>query len=217
MDDPMVRPRLGRATGTRPLGAPDPKLGPPPFFGCLLGFDVPRETHLNAPGPKFRGILPRMSPTIIVAIAIGIGVIAGLRSFTAPAAVCWAAHLGWLNLHGSRLEFLATTAAVVVASLLAIGELVMDKLPSTPSRTSPGPLVARLVMGALCGAAIGVSTDQSNLLCTVMGAVGALIGTFGGYQIRHRLVAGLKVKDLVIALAEDVIAVGGAFLLVSRF
>lgn len=157
-----------------------------------------------------------MNPYFIFGIAIGIGVIAGLRSFTAPAAVCWAAHLGWIDLRYSRLAFMATTAAVIVATLLAIGELVMDKLPSTPSRTSAGPLVGRLVMGALCGAAIGVAADQSHLLA-LLGAVGALIGTFGGYQIRHRLVAGLKVKDLVIALAEDVVAIGGAFLLVSRF
>jgi uncharacterized membrane protein len=162
-------------------------------------------------------MLPRMNPYCILGIAIGIGVIAGLRSFTAPAAVCWGAHLGWLNLQNSRLAFMATTVAVAVATLLAIGELVMDKLPSTPSRTAAGPLVGRLVMGALCGAAIGVTSDQSVIVGTLLGAVGALIGTFGGYQIRHRLVAGLKVKDLVIALVEDVVAIGGAFLLVSRF
>lgn len=158
-----------------------------------------------------------MNSYLIFAIAVGIGVIAGLRSFTAPAAVCWAAHLGWIDLHYSRLAFMATTAAVIVATLLAIGELVMDKLPSTPNRTSAGPLVGRLVMGALCGAAIGIATDQSGVVSTCLGAAGALIGTFGGYQIRHRLVAGLKVKDLVVALAEDVVAIGGAFLLVSRF
>jgi uncharacterized membrane protein len=158
-----------------------------------------------------------MNPYCVFGIAIGIGAIAGLRSFTAPAAVCWAAHLGWLNLQNSRLAFMATTAAVAVATLLAIGELVMDKLPSTPNRTSPGPLVGRLVMGGLCGASIGVTADQSAIVTALLGAVGALIGTFGGYQIRHRLVAGLKVKDLVIALAEDVVTIGGAFLLVSRF
>lgn len=158
-----------------------------------------------------------MSPYCVFAIAIGIGVIAGLRSFTAPAAVCWAAHLGWIHLQDSRLAFMATTAAVVVASLLAIGELVMDKLPSTPNRTSPGPLVGRLVMGAVCGASIGVTADQSIPFGALLGALGALIGTFGGYQIRHRLVADLRVKDSVIALAEDVVAIGGAFLLVSRF
>jgi uncharacterized membrane protein len=158
-----------------------------------------------------------MSPYCVFGIAIGIGVIAGLRSFTAPAAVCWAAHLGWINLQDSRIAFMATTAAVAIATLLAIGELVMDKLPSTPNRTTPGPLAGRLVMGALCGAAIGVTTGQSIALTVVLGVIGALIGTFGGYQVRHRLVAGLKVKDLVVALVEDVVAIGGAFLLVSRF
>ena len=166
---------------------------------------------------RFCDILPRMSPYCVFGIAIGIGVIAGLRSFTAPTAVCWAAHLGWINLQDSRIAFLAMTATVAIATLLAIGELVMDKLPSTPNRTAPGPLAGRLVMGALCGGAIGVTTGQSIVLTVVLGAVGAVIGTFGGYQVRHRLVAGLKVKDLVIALIEDVVAIGGAFLLVSRF
>lgn len=218
MDDPMVRSRLGRAYGTRPLGALDPKRGPPPFSCCeCLAVREPANLPEQMPGREFRDIFPRMNPYLIFGIAIGIGVIAGLRSFTAPAAVCWAAHLGWLDLHYSRLAFMATTAAVIVATLLAIGELVMDKLPSTPNRTSAGPLVGRLVMGALCGAAIGIATDQSGIVSTCLGAVGALIGTFGGYQVRHRLVAGLKMKDLVVALVEDVIAICGAFLLVSRF
>jgi uncharacterized membrane protein len=218
MDDPMARSRLGRAYGTRPLGTLDPKRGSPPFFARRLfcdNFSVDFFREISR--LRICGILPRMSPYCIFAIAVGIGAIAGLRSFTAPAAVCWAAHLGWINLQDSRIAFMATAAAVAIASLLAIGELVMDKLPSTPNRTTPGPLAGRLVMGAVCGAAIGVTTGQSIVLTVVLGAVGALIGTFGGYRVRHRLVTGLKVKDLVIALMEDVVAIGGAFLLVSRF
>jgi uncharacterized membrane protein len=220
MDDPMVRSRLGRANGTRPLEALDPKRGPPFFFWRDFRFEIStplRKFHERMPEDTICGTLPRMSPYCVLGIAIGIGVVAGLRSFTAPAVVCWGAYLGWLNLQDSRLAFLGTIAAVAVATLLAIGELVMDKLPSTPSRTTAVPLVSRLVMGSLCGAAIGITAGQSVLLSVVLGAVGALIGTFGGYQIRHRLVAGLKVKDIVIALLEDVVAIGGAFLLVSRF
>src|SRR5207248_2235691 len=90
----------------------------------------------------------RMDAMVFV-LALGIGVVAGLRSFTAPALVSWAAHLGWLKLDGSPLAFMGSTAAVAVFSLLAVVEYVGDVLPKTPGRTTPGPLVARIVTGGL--------------------------------------------------------------------
>ena len=79
---------------------------------------------------------------------------AGLRSLTAPAVVAWGAHLNWLNLHGSALAFMGSTTAVAILSVLAIGELIADKLPMIPKRTAPVPLVARVVTGGLCGACL---------------------------------------------------------------
>ena len=78
----------------------------------------------------------------VFVLALGIGIVAGLRSLTAPAVVAWGAHLGWLNLHGSPLAFMGSTTAVAVFSLLAIGELIADKLPMTPKRTAPAPLIS---------------------------------------------------------------------------
>jgi uncharacterized membrane protein len=147
----------------------------------------------------------------MLGLAFAIGVVAGLRSFTAPAAVCWAAHLGWLHLEGSKLAFLGTTTAVYIASALALVELVLDKQSWMGARTKPGPLIDRIIMGALSGAAIG------SLPGAISGFVGALVGTYGGYQARRRIVANLKVPDLAVALVEDVLAVGGALLIVSRF
>src|SRR6202044_3783380 len=95
-----------------------------------------------------------MTPSIVLCLAFAIGVIAGLRTFTAPAVVFWAAHLGWINLHGSHLTFLGSIITVVILTLLAIFELVNDKLPKTPNRTTPGPLGARIVMEALSGRAL---------------------------------------------------------------
>ena len=86
--------------------------------------------------------------TGIFLLAIGIGIVAGLRSFTAPAVVAWAAHFGWLSLHDSPLGFMGSTTAVAILSLLAIGELVADKLPMTPNRTASAPLLARVITGA---------------------------------------------------------------------
>ncbi len=107
--------------------------------------------------------------------------------------------------------------AVAIFTLAAIGELVNDKLPKTGPRTAPPSVVIRCVMGALCGAAFAIAGAHGWTLGAVIGIVGALVGTFGGYQVRHQIVTGAKIKDLPIALIEDVIAVGGGFLIASRF
>ena len=150
-----------------------------------------------------------------IALAVGIGIVAGLRSMTAPAAVSWAAHLGWLDLGGSSLVFMGSTAAVVVFSLLAIIEYAGDLHPATPRRTSPGPLLWRIGIGSLSGACLCAAASRSLALGAVLGGLGAVIGAFGGYEARTRLVAALRVKDYVVALSEDLVAIALAWLIVS--
>ena len=157
-----------------------------------------------------------MNSPIVFLIVFGIGIVAGLRAMTAPAIVCWAAHLGWINLTGSPLAFMGSAAAVAIFSLLALVEFVTDQLPQTPSRTVPVQLGARIIMGGLAGACLAVAASQSLILGLILGAVGAVIGTFGGYQARTRLVRALNVKDAVIAILEDLVAIGLALFLVSR-
>jgi len=144
-----------------------------------------------------------------------IGVIVGLRSMTGPAVVSWAARLGWLHVENTWLAFLGYAVTPYILTLAAIGELVADKLPNTPSRKAPPGFITRLLSGALCGAAVGVSAGSmiGGLIAGIIGAVG---GTFGGYEFRSRLVKATGGKDLPIALLEDLIAIGGAFLIVSR-
>ena len=148
-------------------------------------------------------------------LPIGIGFVAGLRSSTAPAAVSWAAHVGWLDLQGSPVSFMGSTAAVAIFSIFALAEYVADKLPRTPSRTKPGPLMGRIVLGGLSGACVSVSAGGLLLAGLVLGGIGGIIGAFVGYQARRRLVSGLKVKDIVIAVLEDLFAIGLAYLIVS--
>jgi len=150
----------------------------------------------------------------VFVLALGIGIVAGLRSLTAPAVVAWAAHLGWLNLHGTSLAFMGSTASVAVFSLLAIGELIADKLPTIPKRTEPAPLMGRVVTGALCGACLCAAVGKSLVAGALLGAMGGAVAAFAGYEIRKRL--DLHVKDVVVAVCEDVIAVGLALFLVSR-
>jgi uncharacterized membrane protein len=152
-------------------------------------------------------------PVTILALAIGI--VAGLRSMTPLAAVSWGARFGWLHLEGTPLAFLHSAVAAYLLTALLLAELVADKLPRTPSRTKPGPFVGRIVMGGLAGAALTAGVGRSLLLGAVLGALGAVAGTLGGYTARTRLVPALGVPDYVVALVEDVVAVGGAFLIVA--
>ena len=145
-----------------------------------------------------------------------IGAVAGLRAFTPAAEISWGASLGWLHLQGSWLAFLGFPITSYVLSLLAIGELISDKLPRTPSRKTPMPFGARIAIGALCGAALGMS-GQALMGGIVAGAIGAMAGTLGGYELRARLVKAIGGRDLPIALLEDAIAIAGAALVVSRF
>jgi uncharacterized membrane protein len=158
-----------------------------------------------------------MSASEIFLLAFLLGVVAGLRALTAPAVLAWGAHRGWLNLHGTPLSFMASTTAMVIFVLLAVAELIADQLPSTPSRTAPPGLIARIVTGGLCGSGIAAAGTQSLVIGAILGIVGVLIGTFGGYQARTGLVKALKVPDLVIATLEDVVAIGGGLFIVSRF
>jgi uncharacterized membrane protein len=142
-----------------------------------------------------------------------IGVIAGLRTMTAPAAVSWAARLGWLDLAPTSLAFVGHAFTPWLLTLLALAELVTDQLPTTPSRKEPFPFGARVVSGAFSGAAIGVS-GGSLVSGTVAGIIGAVIGTFGGHAFRARLAAAFG-KDRPAAFIEDAIAIGGAFLILA--
>src|SRR5271170_1572474 len=108
-----------------------------------------------------------MSPYVL---AFLVGMIAWLRSMTAPAAVSWAARLGWLHLENTWLAFLGFAATPYIFSALAIGELIADKLPKTPSRKSPPGFIARVASGALCGAALGAASQ--SLLGGLLAGVG---------------------------------------------
>jgi uncharacterized membrane protein len=154
---------------------------------------------------------------VVILAALGIGIVAGLRSLTAPAVTAWAAHLDWLHLQDTPFKFMGSTAVVTLFTLLALVELVTDKLPSTPSRTAPPGLIARVILGGLSGAAVAAAGATAFAVGAILGALGGIAGAFAGYQVRSRLVRALKVRDLVIAVIEDVIAIGVGLFLVSRF
>ena len=139
-------------------------------------------------------------------LALLIGVVAGLRVMTAPAAVSWAARLGALQLGGTWLAFLGNAWVPWIATLLALGELVTDQLPKTPSRKVPVQFAARVVSGALCGAAIGTAGGSWSL-GLVVGGIGAILGTLGGAEGRARMAATFG-NDRPAAFIEDAVAIG---------
>ena len=151
----------------------------------------------------------------IFILAFLIGIVAGLRAMTAPAAVSWAARLGWLHLNGTPLAFLGAAATPIIVTVLAVGELINDQLPKTGSRKAPPQFIGRILTGALSGAAIGAGAGML-VGGLAAGALGAVAGTLGGYEFRVRLARSFG-RDLPAALIEDVVAIGLAVLVVTRF
>lgn len=154
-----------------------------------------------------------MTHALILLLALLIGIVAGLRSLTAPAVVAWAGFLGWLYLHGTWASWMASLITAIVFSVLAVGELVNDKLPKTPARTAPPIFAARILTGGLSGAVLG-AWPHWTFSALGAGVIGAVLGTLGGYQARKRL-AAVAGRDLPIALLEDAVAILGAFAIVA--
>jgi len=148
-------------------------------------------------------------------LAFLIGIVAGLRAMTAPAVVSWAARTGLLSLSGSWLSFLGYAWTPWIFTVAALGELVNDKLPKTPSRLVPPQFITRVVMGTVSGAAIGIS-GGATVGGVLAGALGAVAGTLGGAWLRGALVRAIGGKDLPIALLEDVVAIAGGILIVKQ-
>ena len=151
-----------------------------------------------------------MTHALVLLMALLIGVVAGLRSLTAPAVVAWAGFLGWINLQHTWASWMANIITVVILSVLAVGELVNDKLPKTPARTAPPIFAARLITGGFSGAVIGAAWHWT-FTSLGAGVIGAVLGTLGGYHARKALVAVRNGHDLPIALLEDAVAILGGF------
>jgi uncharacterized membrane protein len=139
-----------------------------------------------------------------------VGVACGLRAIVGLAAVSWAASEQLLPLQGSWLALLGNRFTPYVTTALAVGELINDKLPKTPSRLVPPQFGARVVMGAITGAAIGIPHGQW-VVGAVVGVIGSVVGTFCGAKGRG-LAAKLFGRDFPAALLEDVLAVALAFM-----
>jgi uncharacterized membrane protein len=156
-----------------------------------------------------------MSLPVFLLLTFLIGVVAGLRAFTAPMVVSWSARIGWIDLHHTWAAFLGTLTAAIILTVLAVAELVNDQSPTAPSRKAPPSFAFRIFSGGFSAAALAAGVGGSLLPAIISGVIGAIAGTLGGYDARTELVRALKVPDRAIALPEDAIAVGGGFLAVA--
>ena len=157
--------------------------------------------------------MSHMTHFYVLLLALGIGVVAGLRTFTAPAVVAWAAVLHWINLSGTWASWVGNVITAIIFTVLAVGELFLDQQPKTPPRTAPPAFIGRLLFGGFAGAVVGTAW---GVTWSALGAgiVGAVIGTLGGYHARAALAKSFG-RDLPAALLEDAVAVGGGFALAA--
>ena len=154
-----------------------------------------------------------MKPSYTPALAVGIGVVAGLRALAAPAVLACAAKRRWIRLGNSPFATIISAQASRTITDLAVSELIADKLPFTPSRLEAGPLASRIVSGAVCGATIYGAVERRLTEGAVLGGVGAIAGAFAGYYTRKRL--SRDMSDLGVAVLEDALAIGGAVLITA--
>jgi uncharacterized membrane protein len=147
-------------------------------------------------------------------IAFLFGVVSGFRSLTPAAVLAWALQ-GRPELQGTLLAFMSGAPAAYMLSGLALVELVTDKLPFTPSRLTTVPFVARILLGGLCGATVGTLGGYGLAVGAVVGGLGGIAGAYLGYYVRRDLTSKKRASDLVVALVEDAVTIGGSVLLAS--
>lgn len=141
---------------------------------------------------------------------VGMGAVAGLRVMAAPAALSRAARHGDVHaLGGTPFALLGSPIVSKLLTLLEVGELIGDKLPMTPSRTSPPPLIGRAASGAVVGAALFASEGRRAAAGGALGAVAAVASAYAGERLRAQIGQRTGVPDPAVALLEDAVVLLG--------
>jgi uncharacterized membrane protein len=134
---------------------------------------------------------------------VGLGVLAGMRSMSAPALVSrWLSRAPDPRMRGIA-RVLSMRPVAHALGMLSLGEIVADKLPGMPARVQPVPLAGRALTGALAGASAGGEGRSAMLKAAALGALAAVASTWAFYSLRQLATRRLRVPDLVVAFAED--------------
>jgi len=153
------------------------------------------------------GSLIKMKRQQASALAIGMGVVAGLRPMTAYAVVALSLKWRWMSRRNSLLARMISAKASRRVAEIAMAELIADKLPFTPSRLRFAPLASRVASGAICGAAIQGARERTVGIGAILGGLASIGPTAAGYHTRRKLSQDLP--ELAVALIEDALAIGG--------
>ncbi|RFZ84634.1 DUF4126 family protein [Mucilaginibacter terrenus] len=140
--------------------------------------------------------------------AVGLGLVAGMRTMYAPAV---ASHM--YSRHKSRylrhdpLSFMQSITASKIFKVLAAGELVGDKLPTAPNRTSAPGLIGRAISGMLVGSVVYRANGKPPVVGGLIGGAAAVASTFGCFLLRRAVVKSTKIPDPYIGAVEDVLVI----------
>lgn len=152
--------------------------------------------------------------------AAGLGAVSGLRTMLGAAAV--ARELSSRTGHGHRLmrcrggslaRWMSRGTVARTLELLALGELIADKLPGVPDRIAPGPLVARAGIGGALGSIAGAGHRPAAAL---IGAGSAVAAAFAGWWVRREAARATHLPDVAVAVAEDALALAAGRRLAVR-
>ena len=163
--------------------------------------------------PKNNDLFIEVSPD--AARTATFAAISGVRSMAAPALLARAVGRGDVSgLRTTPFAPLGHARTATILQALMVGEMIGDKTPLIPSRTSAGPLFGRALSGALVGAALFASRKRPGLSGALLGAVSALAGVYAADRLRSATTQGLGLPDPLFGLLEDgLILVGGSRLL----
>ena len=149
--------------------------------------------------------------TWLLAIPL-LGFITGMRTMTPMAVLCWFAWLGHLPVQDSWASWCAKLPIVIAFTVLAVLEYAADKLSLSPRPTRPSVLTIRFFMAALVGAILASGLNASGIEAVILGVLGALVGAFCAYQLRHQLTHRLGCKMWHVTVSEDIFAIACAIL-----
>jgi uncharacterized membrane protein len=118
------------------------------------------------------------------------------------------------QLSDSPLHYLQNSTLATGMKVLAIAELVTDKLPKTPDRISPPQLLVRALSGALVGATLSEANGERKVIGALLGGLGAVAASYAFFFLRKKLKEATPLPDAAYALMEDflVVSAGSAIL-----
>lgn len=128
-----------------------------------------------------------------------LGVVSGLRTFTAPAVL-------WIMRHGGLWAYVLGAAALF--------EYFYDVNPKAGNRTGAIGLTFRILGGLFVGWWAAVAAGISPTTGAVVAAVGAIAGTYGSFFARRQCSA--LMGNMLSGVLEDIVAIAASALIVAR-